>query len=84
MSQQLPIPSPVSLYDAFTQERFDYFMRVLAEPFSEWDKVMEKEEIRIYKAMKPGIGTIFVKGDVMLNNITPTIACQTMCETEYR
>ena len=54
-------------------------MSTFAEPLSSWEKVMEKEEIRIWKAMKLGVGSVFVRGDVMIPNVTVEIANQTMC-----
>lgn len=49
-------------------------MSTFAESVSTWEKVMEKEEIRIWKAMKVGIGSVFVRGDVMLANVGVEIA----------
>lgn len=59
-------------------------MSTFAESLNLWEKVMEKEEIRIWKAMKLGVGSVFVRGDVMIPNVSVEIANQTMCQTEYR
>lgn len=49
-------------------QKFQLFLDYYNEPIDTWEEVMKKDEIFIYKAMKPGIGSVFIKGYAYIRN----------------
>lgn len=54
------------------------------EPLDGWQQVTNKDSINIYKTMKPGKGSVFVRGDAFLKDVTKSVAIKAICNEEFR
>lgn len=57
---------------------------LIEEPIEDWEVVLKKENIIIYRTFKPGNPAVFVKGHADLPNVKKEILFKAIAEEEYR
>lgn len=71
-------------YTAETLHKFQIFLDYYHEPVDTWEQVIKKDEIFIYKAMKPGCGSVFIKGYAYIDKADKDLVFNAVYNKEFR
>lgn len=80
--------NPIQSYpEHFTQETIQKFQKLVDfhnEPTDAWEQVTKKDDIYIYKTMKPGQGSVFIKGSALIPGVPKEVVFQATYQAEFR
>lgn len=72
------------IYDDISLKKFKLLNDILNEPYATWEKVIDKDDILIYKTLKPGSPSVYVKGEAIIYKIKKKVVLRAIVVPEKR
>ncbi|CAD8114368.1 unnamed protein product [Paramecium primaurelia] len=82
--QSVEINQQIVQYSEETTKKFELFLKFYEESTDSWECVTTKDDIYIYKSMKPGCGSVFLKGHSFIYSHDKQVVFNAVYQKEFR